>query len=254
MGFTTFFGDRFDRVLDTLPKLFGPLDPKVIKAFKEQVEWVELRGGQTLFHQFEAGDSMYIVAGGRLQAVVESDDGTLHIVGEVARGEPVGELALLTGEPRAATVCAVRDSLLMRLQRSVFDRLVHEHPDVLLCISRTIIERMRASGGAPGPTFRTSRTLLGPDFLCGCDAGLFPFLDDGVEAASVVDPLPVGGGFLLGEAHRLGLAVHLPGPLVVGAVQRRGYGLTLAALPAAWHPALDHRAAQNDPDLFEAAA
>ena len=56
-------------------------------------------------------------------AIVHDDDGSPRIVGEVARGETVGEMALLTGQPRVATVCAARDTLLMRLDRSAFDSL-----------------------------------------------------------------------------------------------------------------------------------
>ncbi len=45
-GFTTFFGDRFDRIALSLPKIFGPLGPDVARAFKDRVQWIELSGGE----------------------------------------------------------------------------------------------------------------------------------------------------------------------------------------------------------------
>ncbi len=147
-GFTTFFGDRFDRIALSLPKIFGPLGPDVARAFKDRVQWIELSGGETLFSQGDPGDCMYLVAGGRLQAVVRSGGGVPRVVGEIAQGEPVGEMALLTGQPRVATICAARDSLLMRLDRDVFEDLVREYPDVLLNISRKTVERLSQSSAA----------------------------------------------------------------------------------------------------------
>ena len=132
------------------------------RAFKDRVEWIELAGGETLFSQGDRGDCMYLVAGGRLQAVVSEEDGSLRIVGEVAQGEPVGEMALLTGEPRTATIYAVRDSLLMKLDREVFEDLVREHPGVLLNITRRTIDRLSRSASLDRPSPEITNVAVVP--------------------------------------------------------------------------------------------
>jgi predicted acylesterase/phospholipase RssA len=146
MSFTTFFGDRFDLVSVALPRVFGPLTPEAVSAFEQRVGWVELPGGQVLFRQGDESDSLFIVAGGRLQAIVEAADGGARVVGEIARGESVGEMALLTGQPHTATVVALRDTLLMRLDRAVFDELARRFPGILRAISREAIVRLQGEG------------------------------------------------------------------------------------------------------------
>ncbi len=61
-----------------------------------------------------AAQDVYIVVNGRLRAVLVDAEGRTRILEEVGRGAAVGELALLTGEPRAATIIAVRDSDLLQ--------------------------------------------------------------------------------------------------------------------------------------------
>lgn len=58
---------------------------------------------------------MYVVLTGRLRVFVEEAGQEDRMVGEVGRGECVGEMGVLIGGPRSATVCAVRDSELVRL-------------------------------------------------------------------------------------------------------------------------------------------
>jgi len=69
--------------------------------------------------------------------------GGQRVVEEAGRGRAVGELALLTGETRAATVTAVRDSDLLRLSRGAFDRLLDRHPRAMLQIARAAAWRLR---------------------------------------------------------------------------------------------------------------
>jgi NTE family protein/lysophospholipid hydrolase len=87
------------------------------------------------------------VLGGRLRAV--STDG--RVLNEMTRGESIGEIALLTGEPRTASVVAVRDSDLVRVPRRAFDEIVTKYPAVMQTIAHIVVQRLRAKeqgGGA----------------------------------------------------------------------------------------------------------
>jgi predicted acylesterase/phospholipase RssA len=78
------------------------------------------------------------------------------VVEEAGRGQAVGEVSLLTGEPRAATIRAVRDSDLLRLSRRAFDALLERHPHAMMTIARGAAKRLRDTSQhaqrPPGPT------------------------------------------------------------------------------------------------------
>ena len=67
---------------------------------RASLEWVEVPGGHTLMTQGEPGDAMYLVLSGRLRAYVDDEDGTPRAVREMGRGQIIGEMSLITGEPR----------------------------------------------------------------------------------------------------------------------------------------------------------
>jgi predicted acylesterase/phospholipase RssA/CRP-like cAMP-binding protein len=119
-------------------ELLGALDDRTVDALLGEVEWVQIAGGATLFRQGDTADALYIVVTGRLVAVFEEADGSEQLVREIGRGENVGELAMLTEEPRSATVRAVRDSELARIDRACFEALVARHPPVMTRLARML--------------------------------------------------------------------------------------------------------------------
>ena len=129
-----------DQLAIGLPKLFGPLDETMLQFVEERVEWVRLHAGETLFAAGDKGEELYFVLGGRLRAV--GNDG--RVFSEMTRGESIGEIALLTGEPRTASVVAVRDSDLVRVSRQAFDDIVARYPAVMQTIARIVVQRLRA--------------------------------------------------------------------------------------------------------------
>jgi NTE family protein/lysophospholipid hydrolase len=132
-----------DQLAIGLPSLFGPLDETMLRFVEARVEWVRLHAGQTLFAAGDKGEELYFVLGGRLRAVA-GDGRTLS---EMTRGESIGEIALLTGEARSATVVAIRDSDLVRISRQAFDEIVGKYPAVMQTIARIVVQRLRAKEG-----------------------------------------------------------------------------------------------------------
>ncbi len=94
-------------------------------------------------------DSAYLTLSGRLRVYVRSDDGATRMVRELSRGEVIGEMSLYTGEPRAATVVAVRDSVLVRLAREQFEALLLHHPQVSITFTRQLIRRLQTEHERP---------------------------------------------------------------------------------------------------------
>lgn len=119
--------------------LFARLTAAALDALAAQAELVEIASGRVLFERGSPSDSIYIVATGRLCAVLPEG----IVAGTIGRLEPIGEIGALSGEPRAATVHAVRDSLLIRIPAAHLYAVVGRHPDALIEITRVIIRRMR---------------------------------------------------------------------------------------------------------------
>lgn len=135
---------KFTAFLKTIP-FFKALPDHDIQILSDQFEEVYLQSGQVLIQQGEKGDSLYLVISGRLRAFVKSDEGKEIIVGEIGRGELIGELALLTGEVRAATVTAIRDSVLLKLSQSSFETFITNNPLHMMPIVKTTLLRILKS-------------------------------------------------------------------------------------------------------------
>jgi predicted acylesterase/phospholipase RssA/CRP-like cAMP-binding protein len=129
-------------------QLFGGLDPDVLAEVRRSAEVRVLRGGQVLFREGDPGDAAFLVLAGRLRAVAGSATDE-RVLSDATRGETIGELALLTGLPRSATVYAVRDSTIARLERAAFDALLERHPGAALPITRLLADRLRRLTSAP---------------------------------------------------------------------------------------------------------
>lgn len=86
--------------------------------------------GHAVFHEGDDGDRLHLVRDGLLKVVRPSQDGNL-ILSTLTPGQAFGELAVLTGKPRLATVLAVQDSETIELRREDIDRVLDRHPIAL---------------------------------------------------------------------------------------------------------------------------
>jgi predicted acylesterase/phospholipase RssA/CRP-like cAMP-binding protein len=125
-----------------LTNIFGELDQEFSRTIEEQVEWVYLRGGETLFREGDDYDGLYIVITGRLR-IAAGDSKEKRVIGEAGRGEMVGEMALFTNEPRSATVYAIRDCDLVRLSQALFQKVIINDPRTLMAITTILVKRLR---------------------------------------------------------------------------------------------------------------
>lgn len=129
----------------TLPHLLGDLDEATLEAIRPHLSWqaVQLAGGELLFREGDPSEALYFLLSGRLQVVVTAADGVSQVVGEVSRGESVGEMGVFSGKPRRATVTAMRDSVLARIELPAFHAIVNAAPSLAIKLNRIIIERLQ---------------------------------------------------------------------------------------------------------------
>ena len=126
-----------------LHTFLGDIEPAALALLRQRLSWVEIAGGQTLMEQGAPGDSMYLSISGRLRAYVRDEDGVPRMVREMGRGQVIGEMSLYTDEPRSASVVAIRDSVLVRLDKRHFAELLASSTQVSMALTRQIIRRLQ---------------------------------------------------------------------------------------------------------------
>ena len=158
----------------SLCELFSDVSPTVLRGLAGELQIVHLSRGEILFREDEPSDCMYAIVSGRLQLVREAADGTEGLLTELRSGETVGVIELIDGRPRMTMVRGLRQSLLVRVTRLGFERLVLSSPDSLCKLARIMASHVRAvtkQSRSATPTIRTIAVLGGGGASSGFDFG-----------------------------------------------------------------------------------
>lgn len=126
-----------------LTAFLGEADPAAVALLRAHIEWIEIGSGETLMEQGEAGESMFMVISGRLRAYIRDENGPERAVREMSRGQVIGEMSLYTGAPRSATVVAIRDSVLIRLDKVAFNKLLASSAQASIGLTQQLIRRLQ---------------------------------------------------------------------------------------------------------------
>lgn len=114
-----------------------------LKDVEKDARWWSLPAGWPLFGEGEPADALHFVVSGSMGAFRTRTDGRTDFVGHIRAGEPVGEMALVAGEPHSASVHALRDTELLTLERGAFRKLIRRHPALMENLARTMLLRAR---------------------------------------------------------------------------------------------------------------
>lgn len=98
---------------------------------------------EILMRKGERGDSLFMIHDGWVKIVTEDSKGDELILNKCGPGETIGEMALLDGSPRSATVVALSDAEVLELKKDVFEEILEQRSDVSLAIIRSYSERLR---------------------------------------------------------------------------------------------------------------
>lgn len=168
-----------------LRQLFGDLDKASLHALQAELVWHHYANGAVVMRQGDPGHSLFIVISGRLNVMVTDSDGTERLVGEVGRGESVGELALFTGEARAATVYAIRDTEAVELSKEAFARLLEAYPQAMLSITRLVVRRLQRVIRAPVANYTAVTFAVAP---LSPQAAVTNFAEEFAQALEIYGP------------------------------------------------------------------
>jgi CRP/FNR family transcriptional regulator, cyclic AMP receptor protein len=96
-----------------------------------------------LFHAGDPGDGCYRVDEGLLKVVMVAPAGNERILAFLRPGDIVGELSIIDGRPRSASVVAVRDAALSFLSRPTFEAFAEKHPQICRVLLTLLATRLR---------------------------------------------------------------------------------------------------------------
>ena len=121
---------------------FSELPGDVLKAISARLHLERYRKGEVVFFEGSSGDSMYLIESGQVK-IVSNINGEERFFTYLGPGNFFGEMALLLGEPRSATIKVDIDAELWVLQKVDMDELLEQYPAIAVTISRELSRRLR---------------------------------------------------------------------------------------------------------------
>jgi len=125
--------------------LFGLLPARLQDELVAAGQPVRVSARESLFHAGDAGDCLYLVVSGRMRVVAERDGETV-VLNTLGQGAVIGELAILTGARRSASVQAVRDTELLEIDGERFEELLARDAELGAGLARALAERIQRGG------------------------------------------------------------------------------------------------------------
>jgi CRP-like cAMP-binding protein len=126
--------------------LFQCLGDEQLNSLIERSKLNRFGRGERVIEEGAAGDSMFILVRGTAQVSV-ARNGALIRVGALRAGDCFGEMSLLTGEPRTATVRAEADCEVLEINKSVMSEILHHAPECLEQLSELLANRKMETEG-----------------------------------------------------------------------------------------------------------
>ncbi|HOX27770.1 MAG TPA: cyclic nucleotide-binding domain-containing protein [bacterium] len=129
--------------------LFRDFKQEELNRFGSIIETLEIKAGGKLFNDGDPGDALYIIYEGsvRIFKTIDADSGEEKSLALLPAGAYLGEMTLLEGSPRSASARAETDSVILRISRDSFIRLLREYPQaairLFVSFMNVLSERLR---------------------------------------------------------------------------------------------------------------
>ncbi|MCB9235526.1 MAG: patatin-like phospholipase family protein [Bacteroidia bacterium] len=120
-----------------------PLDR--LQALTREENLIHLACGEKLIEQGQKGNFAFVVLDGRFVSTTQNSLGVKTTLGEISRGEIVGEIAALLEQPRSATVTALRESLVLQIDRTALLEILQMHQGAFLDFTQTLVKRGKST-------------------------------------------------------------------------------------------------------------
>jgi CRP-like cAMP-binding protein len=134
---------RRQQLATVLKDLFGTLDVAELHRWQNQMDWLHLVNGQSVYQTGEVADGLYLVVNGRLRYTRRYEDGD-SVSGEICAGQPFGEVGMRVAGRQSADVRAIRETDVVKIPTDVFEQMVAKHPAFMDEIYRIYARRHKA--------------------------------------------------------------------------------------------------------------
>ena len=128
--------------IDRIP-LFADLSPEKKAALESCVRRRVFKRGEVVVHKGDPGGSLFIIAEGQVRVVLPSDSGEEALLAVFDEGDFFGELSLIDGQPRSATVVTSAPTEMLVLHRDDFLNFLRTSPEVGIDMLRVLARRLR---------------------------------------------------------------------------------------------------------------
>jgi HEAT repeat protein len=123
--------------------LFAGLSPVELKQIAGISGEHYFTSGEVFARQGELGDEMFIVVSGEVEVRMRREDGTEVVITRRTPGEFVGEMSIISNQPRMASLAAVGNVRVLCVEKSHFESVLRERPEVSLALIQALVERLR---------------------------------------------------------------------------------------------------------------
>ena len=120
-------------------KAFSNLEYNEFDIIGQIISTSTFKAGDVILKEGSHGNSMCFVAEGTLSVIKKKEDGHQALITTISTGEFVGEMALVVGLVRSATIQAKTDGILLTLKRIDFEKLIESHPKIGVKILKGIL-------------------------------------------------------------------------------------------------------------------
>ena len=134
---------HFESLLANVP-ILTMLSPDELRSLAEGALPLMTMPGERIVVQGAEGDSLFVVADGEVEVMLRQDDGRDRAVDTMGDGAVFGEMALLTGERRNATVRAVDTAMILEIGPRHYEPILRAHPEWLDQLAEMMSDRLRA--------------------------------------------------------------------------------------------------------------
>src|SRR5207302_11118013 len=139
--------------------LFGCLSDEQLDHLVKQARLSTFGRGEPVIEEGSPGDSMFVLLRGAANVFVSKNGSTIQVA-SLGAGDCFGEMSLLTGEPRSATVRADADCYVMEIGKPVMAEVLRDAPDCLVQLSELLAQRKMETEGILKEATRTDEHVL----------------------------------------------------------------------------------------------
>jgi CRP-like cAMP-binding protein/CheY-like chemotaxis protein len=134
---------QIGKILKKVP-IFRMLGKESIDFIVERLKFRTMVDSEVICKVGDPGDEMFIIISGKVKICIYNEESrNEQVVANLSTGDYFGEMALLTGEPRSASVIATEDTEMFVLQKNDFDVILEKFPSISLSMGKIVSQRLR---------------------------------------------------------------------------------------------------------------